>query len=105
MAVGDPGVQVILIDPTGASVGAWQPVTFPGITTLREPGAPAWFELLTRGFATAVDFYRSVFHWETRTEGDTDDFRYTVVPDPGGQGELAGIMDATAFLPEGAPGE
>jgi predicted enzyme related to lactoylglutathione lyase len=103
MAVADLGSQAVLIDPTGAHVGAWQPGTFPGFTVLDEHGAPSWFELHTRDHAAAVDFYRSVFHWDTSVVGDSDEFRYTVMRNPGGEGELAGIMDASAFLPEGVP--
>ena len=64
-------------------------------------GRPSWFELLTRDYAKAVAFYRSVFRWDTNTVGDSDEFRYTVMRDPSGEGELAGIMDAGAFLPAG----
>jgi predicted enzyme related to lactoylglutathione lyase len=105
MAVGDLGLQAILLDPTGAHLGAWQPGTFPGFTVLNEHGAPSWFELHTRNHAAAVAFYRSVFHWETNVTGDTDEFRYTTMRDPEGTGELAGIMDAGAFLPEGVPAQ
>jgi uncharacterized protein len=101
MAVADLGIQAVLVDPTGAHVGAWQPGTFPGFTVLNERGAPSWFELHTRDHAAAVAFYRSVFHWDTDAVGDSDEFRYTTMRDPSGQGELAGIMDAKAFLPEG----
>jgi hypothetical protein len=101
MAVADLGSQAVLIDPTGAHLGAWQPGTFPGFTVLGEHGAPSWFELLTRDHATAVAFYRSVFHWDTNPVADSDEFRYTTMRDPGGDGELAGIMDATTFLPDG----
>jgi predicted enzyme related to lactoylglutathione lyase len=103
MAVADLGSQAVLIDPTGATVGAWQPGTFPGFTVLNEHGAPSWSELLTRDYPTAVAFYRSVFHWDTNSVSDTEEFRYTVMRNPSGDGELAGIMDAGAFLPEGAP--
>jgi hypothetical protein len=103
MPVADLGAQAVLIDPTGAHLGAWQPGTFPGFTVLGEHGAPSWFELHTRDHATAVAFYRSVFRWDTDTVGDSDQFRYTTMRDPGGEGELAGIMDATAFLPDGVP--
>jgi len=101
MAVADLGSQAVLIDPTGAHVGAWQAGTFPGFTVLNEHGTPSWFELHTRDHAGAVEFYRSVFRWDTNTVGDTDEFRYTLMRDPSGEGELAGIMDAKAFLPEG----
>jgi hypothetical protein len=101
--VGDLGLQVVLTDPTGAHLGAWQPGTFPGFTVLDEHAAPSWFELHTRDFSAAIDFYRSVFHWETDTVGDTDEFRYSTMREPGGEGELAGIMDASSWLPEGQP--
>jgi predicted enzyme related to lactoylglutathione lyase len=103
MPVADLGTQVVLIDPTGAHLGAWQPGTFEGFSVLNEHGAPSWFELHTRDHTVAVAFYRSVFRWETTTIGDSDEFRYTVMRDPDGDGELAGIMDASAFLPDGVP--
>jgi predicted enzyme related to lactoylglutathione lyase len=101
MAVADLGSQAVLIDPTGAGFGAWQPGTFPGFTVFGEHGAPSWFELHTRDYARAVDFYRSAFGWETATLSDNDEFRYTTLRDQTGDGELAGIMDAAGFLPEG----
>jgi predicted enzyme related to lactoylglutathione lyase len=103
MDVADLGTQAVLVDPTGAQLGTWQPGTFPGFTVLNEHGAPSFFELHTRDHATAVAFYRSVFHWDTDAVGDSDEFRYTTMRDPSGEGELAGIMDATAFLPDGVP--
>ena len=103
MPVADLGTQAVLIDPTGATVGVWQPGTFPGFTVLDEPGAPSWSELHTRDHAGAVAFYRSAFRWETDAVGDSDEFRYTVMRNPDGEGELAGIMDSSAFLPEGVP--
>jgi predicted enzyme related to lactoylglutathione lyase len=47
----------------------------------------------------AVDFDASVLHWDITVEGDTDEFRYSTTRNPDGEGELAGIMDATSFLP------
>ena len=35
--------------------------------------------------------------------GDTDEFRYTTMGDPMGGENLAGIMDASGFLPDGVP--
>ncbi len=99
--VADLGTQAVLIDPTGATVGAWQPDTFVGFTVLGEPGSPSWFELETRDFGTALDFYRATFRWETHSIGDGHDIEYSVVANPAGDGELAGVMDASGFLPEG----
>jgi predicted enzyme related to lactoylglutathione lyase len=103
MPVADLGTQSVFIDPTGANLGAWQAGTFPGFTVLDEHGAPSWFELYTRDHAGAVSFYRTVFQLESTAVGDTDEFRYTTVHNPGGEVELAGIMEAGAFLPEGVP--
>ena len=89
----------MLIDPTGAHLGAWQPGTFEGFTVLNEHGAPSWFELHTRDHTTAVAFYRSVFRWETNTIGDSDEFRYTVMRDPDGEGELAGHHGRVSLPP------
>jgi len=101
MAVADLGTMAILADAGGASIGLWQPGTFPGFGVHGEAGTPSWFELLTRDYDAAVAFYRDVFRWETRVVTDTPEFRYTVLAD--GEGMLAGIMDASAFLPEGVP--
>ncbi|HEX3947562.1 MAG TPA: VOC family protein [Acidimicrobiales bacterium] len=102
MAVADLGIQTVMQDPTGAPVGAWQAGTFPGFTVLDEHGAPGWFELHTRDHAGAVAFYQSVFGWETKAVGDSDQFRYSTMQNPEAEGELAGIMDASFFLPDGA---
>ena len=103
MPVADLGIQSILVDPSGADLGAWEPGTFPGFTVLNEHGAPSWFELLTRDYPGAVEFYRSVFHWDANVVADVDDFRYSTMLDPHGDGELAGIGDATSLLQDGEP--
>ena len=101
MVVGDFGTMVVLADSGGAGIGAWQADSFQGFGVLGEPGTPAWFELHTRDYEAAVAFYRDVFRWETEAVGDSDDFRYTIQVHDGAQ--LAGIMDASSFLPEGVP--
>jgi len=99
--VADLGWNSVFIDPSGAHLGAWQPVTFPGFSATNEPGAPSWFELMTRDYTTALDFYRAVFSWRTEVEGDTDDFRYSTVRDPSSDAQIAGVMDASSFLSDG----
>ena len=101
--VADLGNQAVLADPAGAPIGAWEEGTFPGFVVLDEPGAPSWFELHTRAYAGALDFYRSVFGWTTRVESDSDEFRYTTSIDPADGTQLAGVMDAP-WLPEGSGG-
>jgi uncharacterized protein len=103
MPVADLGIQAVLVDPSGAQHGMWEPKEFQGFTTLEEPGAPSWFELMTRDYAGALSFYPTVYRWETNVEGDSDEFRYTTVQNADGEGVVAGIMDASGFLPEGMP--
>lgn len=103
MQVGDLGLQTVLTDATGATLGTWQPLNFQGFTVLNEHGTPSWCELHTRAYAESLAFYRNVFQWEVTTVGDTDDFRYATVRDADGGEDVAGIMDARSFLPEGMP--
>ena len=102
MEVHELGSMAMIGDPGQASVGVWQPGVHKGFETGGEIGTPAWFELHTHDYAASVDFYRDVFAWDTHVESDIPEFRYTTL----GRGEnaRAGIMDASAFLPAGAPG-
>ncbi len=99
MDVADLGSQAVIGDPSGARVGLWQAAAFPGNTTFGQEGTPAYYELLTRNYVTAVAFYRDVFGWDGRVVSDTDEFRLTVLRD--GEDAIAGIMDASGFLPPG----
>jgi predicted enzyme related to lactoylglutathione lyase len=101
MAVGDLGQMAFVTDPTGGFIGAWQPGEHKGFLVHNEPNAPGWFELHTRDFDGALAFYREVFGCDIDVVNDTPEFRYAVVMANGLQ--WAGIMDATAFLPDGVP--
>jgi predicted enzyme related to lactoylglutathione lyase len=72
-----------------------------GYELAAEPGAPAWHELHTKDYATAVKFYQDVFGWDTDVMSDTPEFRYTTLG--AGQAAKAGIMDASAYLPAEVP--
>jgi len=98
MDVDDLGTMSLILDPSGAPVGAWQPGTHKGFGVAYESGAPAWFELHTRDYARAVDFYRDVFGWQTVTASDSDELRYTLLQP--GETQLAGIMDDTPHTPD-----
>ena len=101
MDVGDLGTMAVVTDPAGAAIGIWQPGLHQGFGIFGETGAPSWFELHTTDYATAVAFYRDVFRWDTHVVSDTPEFRYTTLAD--GESWLAGIMDASGFLPAGVP--
>ncbi len=99
--VGDLGTMAFINDVGGAIVGAWQAGAHVGFTTVDEPGAPSWFELHTRDFDATLAFYRDVFGHDMKMAADEPGFRYAIVHH--GDDEVAGIMDAGAFLPEGVP--
>ena len=99
--VGDLGSLAVVNDPTGALIGIWQPEKHRGYGLGNEDGTPAWLELLTHDYSTAVRFYRRAFGWETTVMSDTADLRYTVFEKDGVQ--YAGIMDASEFLPADVP--
>ncbi len=101
MDVGDLGTMAVLIDTGGAAIGVWQPGLHKGFGVLAEPGTPAWFELFARDYESSVDFYRNVFHWDAHVVSDSPEFRYTTLGE--GEGQMAGIMDASGFLPDGVP--
>jgi uncharacterized protein len=95
------GTMAVLTDAGQAAIGIWQPGLHKGFSVLGEPGTPNWFEVYSRDYDAAVKFYQNVFHWDTHTMSDTSEFRYTTLGE--GDTALAGIMDATGFLPEGIP--
>ncbi|MEJ7793504.1 MAG: VOC family protein [Gaiellaceae bacterium] len=101
MDVAENGRFAMIGDPGDAGVGAWQPGTVKGFEVRDEVGTGAWFELHTRDYDRAVDFYRDVFRWDAHTMSDAPEFRYTTLGE--GDNALAGIMDATAYTPEGTP--
>ncbi len=102
MPVADIGTFAMVGDAGQASVGIWQPGTHTGFQVHDEPGTPGWFELHTRHYAESVAFYRDVFGWDTFVAADEPDFRYTTLGE--GDDAVAGIMDASGFLPEGVNG-
>jgi predicted enzyme related to lactoylglutathione lyase len=102
MEVPEVGTMAMVGDPGGAAVGIWQPGPFAGMGAVGEPGLPAWFELHTRSYDQARDFYRDVFGWDEHVASDTPEFRYTTLGADDDQ--AAGIMDGSV-MPDDAPME
>jgi uncharacterized protein len=101
MDVVDLGKMAVFTDAGGAAIGAWQPKEFKSFQIAFDEDTPGWFELHTRDFDKTIAFYEAVYGWTTRVEGDTDEFRYTTMVV--GEEQHAGVMDASAWLPDGVP--
>lgn len=65
MDVMDEGRMGFVQDPTGATVGLWQPKNMKGAALFGETGAMVWHELMSRDVAKAKAFYTQVFGWST----------------------------------------
>jgi predicted enzyme related to lactoylglutathione lyase len=95
------GRMAVVVDPGGAVIGMWQPGEFQGFGVVAQANAPSWFELHTRAYDESVAFYHDVFGWDVHEHSDSPEFRYTTLGE--GDDAKAGVMDATALLPEGVP--
>jgi predicted enzyme related to lactoylglutathione lyase len=101
MPVGDLGTMGVIADVGGAAVGVWQPNQFGGFGRSGVHGSPAWFELLTRDYDKAVEFYRTVFGWDAHVMSDEPEFRYTTLG--ADRDATAGILAAENVLPPQMP--
>ena len=101
MDIPEQGKMAMIGDPSGASVGLWEFGGHTGFQAHEETGAAAWHELHSKDYQAAISFYQSVFGLQATVMSDTDEFRYTNLVD-GGR-ELAGIMDASAWLTDEVP--
>ena len=105
MAIGDQGSMAFYLDSTGAAIGAWQGA---GRVGMAKQGMfqTSWFELMTKHYEAALDFYPQVFGaslaaMHDPAAGPGEVWNYSTI----GEGEqaAAGICDASAFLPEQVP--
>jgi len=89
MPVGDLGVMVIGLDPTGAMFGVWQAGRHIGCSIVNEPGTLVWNEHLSNDPGAARAFYGAVFgHTYTAMGGELD---YTTIDGEGPGGTVGGI--------------
>jgi len=101
MQVGPQGSMAIVGDPAGAVVGIWQADQHHGFGLVGEAGAPVWHETLSKNYAAVLPFYTDVFGWTYESIGDSDEFRYSQAKQ--GDTVVAGLMDASSFLPAEVP--
>jgi predicted enzyme related to lactoylglutathione lyase len=100
------GRVVVLADPTGAGLCAWEAGEHEGAQLVNEPGAWAMSVLETAGSEEAITFYRSVFGWEDEPFGPPEG-QVTLFRRPGyvgGEPEQPVPRDVVAALAPGEPG-
>ncbi|HEY7590501.1 MAG TPA: VOC family protein [Candidatus Limnocylindrales bacterium] len=67
--VGDQGRMIVLQDPSGAFISAWQATKMGGFQT-QGTNAFGWAELNARGLEKALPFYQKVFGWTLKRTND-----------------------------------
>lgn len=104
------GRMAIAADAAGASFGVWQPAPQPGglsPVTAEVPGAPVWYELITRDSSVAGSFYPAVFGYEPMKGHSADDGAGGSSGESGdgegGAGEYAADDDYVTLRVDGAP--
>lgn len=105
MDIGTDGRDVMIEDPTGASIGMWQAKRFEGYEFTGKPGSPVCFELMTHDFDASSAFYTAVFDAQLVPMGEEmegDSFHYAT----NGPGESASwrLCDASGMMPADATG-
>ncbi|MEZ5184513.1 MAG: VOC family protein [Candidatus Nanopelagicales bacterium] len=101
MDVMDQGRLAMIMDPSGAQVGLWQPATHQGAELFNAPGSLTWNELQTRDLDAAKPFYAEVFDWEWVEGPDSGYFVANLNSKQGEDKSNAGAMT----MPEGVPAE
>ena len=91
------GKMAIFTDPTGATVGLWEPGTFAGAELVNEDGSFGWNELGTRDVPAAREFYGKVFGWTVEEQEMPGMGTYYVWKD--GEHVRGGMIDMTEMAP------
>ena len=89
MDVMGEGHMAIIVDPTGAALGIWQPGRHTGADAVNQPGTYTWVELATTDVEAAKRFYGELFGWGF--ERQPGEFEYWVASNEGQP--MGGIMD------------
>ena len=97
------GRLVVLADPTGAGLCAWEAGAREGAEVVNEPGAWAMSLLRTPDPERAAAFYRAVFGWETEPFGPATMFRLPGYV--GGEPEQPVPRDVVAAMVPAGDGE
>ncbi len=79
----DSGRMAVIGDPTGATLGVWQPLGHIGAGRVNDPGCFSWNELQSREPEAAAAFYAELFGWETEPQKDEGKLAYVLIRNAG----------------------
>ncbi|UYG17454.1 VOC family protein [Brachybacterium huguangmaarense] len=102
--VPDVGRMAFVADAVGTPFGIWQAAPFAGFDTAGGAGAPVWFECMSGDALVAEQFYRDALGWQIAVMRGSSGSGFWYATNGEGQAATAGLCDASAFLPAGAPG-
>lgn len=93
----DAGRMTVVMDPTGAAFGVWEPKEHFGASLVNAPGAVSWNELATNDPAAAQEFYSAVFGWgfETVDTGPDGVAYWTITHEGAAAGQNGGLRELT----------
>jgi predicted enzyme related to lactoylglutathione lyase len=101
MDVMTQGRMAVLLDPSGAAVGLWQPIDHSGAEVFNVAGSLSWNELQSRDLDAALPFYEQVFGWRF-TDGHEAGYRQIILDTKEGDDPYNGGAMA---MPPGVPDE
>jgi uncharacterized protein len=82
----ESGRMAVIMDPTGASFGIWEPRDHIGATLVNDPGALTWNELSTDDVGKAIEFYEALFGWSVESVDTGGGPPYWTIHHQGGAG-------------------
>jgi len=99
MEIMGAGWLAFIQDPTGGTLGLWQPGTHYGATQVNEPGTFCWNDLNTHNTDAAKQFFQALFEW-TFEEDPRSKGSYFVIKNDGREnGGLLGMTDELENMP------
>ena len=103
MDVMTQGRMAIISDPSGASVGLWEPNDHQGAELIEAIGALGWAELRSRDIGRAAPFYEKVFGWTWDSSDPSGYLVGNLEAKPGDDKNVAGAMEMPAGVPPEVP--
>ena len=94
------GRMAIIQDPQGAMIALWQPAEHQGATVTGQPNSFCWGELSTADPVAAVEFYKGLFGWTTKSMDISNEPYMELL---NGEVPIGGVMKLTEQMGDAPP--